>query len=543
MPVVLVDAVSVTAVLAGRAPTRGHSKVMGGVMASSVPARLAAGLALVQLTLLSTLVTRQLRGAGSSNWDLGIFNNAVWTLAHGQTFMTYRGMDVLGHHFNLIFFAYAPFSWLGAGALFLCLTQCVVLTLGAIPAYLLGRDRLKSNGAGLVICAVYLLHPAVTGLTWWMFHPEALAIPAVMLAWWAATAARWRVFAAAIAFALICREDVSLATAGIGLVLLFGSRWPSDGVFHSRTAKRAGVVTLLVSALWYVGVTQVVMPSRLPTDEPYYVQDFFGNLGSTMPEVISTSLLHPGRALAGVQGMNGVSYAGRLLGPTGGLALLSPLSLIPALPQLAAATISNDPDSRQPWHHHAAIVTPFMIIAAVEGVRRWAQRPSRNRRESGGRVSTEAQRRSTAPVLRPERLRLALGWMLGWSLLSYLVLAPTPLGPLGGRWQGSTAKGAAVRAAAQQLSATASVVATITPGNELTLRSHIYTWPAPWKRWRRGWEGLDLPNPAVVDALVISRDEVAPKLQPLLARLTSPTGPFRITWERDGVLVAVRRWP
>ena len=511
----LVDASPVTAVLAGRAPARHRSTLMSGVLPRSVPARLAAALAVVQLSLLSTLVTRQLRGAGSSNWDLGIFNNAVWSLARGHTFMTYRGMDVLGHHFNLIFYAFAPFSWLGAGTLFLCLTQSVVLTLGAIPAYLLGRDRLQSNAAGLVMCAVYLLHPAVTGLTWWMFHPEALAIPAVMVAWWAATAARWKLFAAAIAFALICREDVSLATAGIGLVLLFGSRWPSDGVFHSRMAKRAGVATLLISALWYVGVTQVVMPSRLPTDEPYYVQDFFGNLGSTMPQVISTSLRHPGRALAGVQGMNGVSYVGRLLGPTGGLALLSPLSLIPALPQLAAATISNDPDSRQPWHHHAAIVTPFMIIAAVEGVRRFR--------------------------LRPERLRLALGWMLGWSLLSYLVLAPTPIGPLGGRWQGSTAKGAAVRAAAQQVSSTASVVATITPGNELTLRSHIYTWPAPWERWRRGWEGLELPNPAVVDALVISRDEVAPKLQPLLARLTSPTGPFRITWERDGVLVAVRR--
>ena len=486
-------------------------------MPTTVAARLAAALGLAQCVLLSALVTRQLRGAGSSNWDLGIFNNAVWNLARGRAFMSYRGMDVLGHHFNLIFYAFAPVSWMGAGVLVLCLAQAVALSLGAVPAYLLGRDRLGSDRAGLAICVVYLLHPAVTGLTWWMFHPEAFAIPAVMVAWWAATSSRWRLFGVAVAFAVICREDVSLATAGMGLVLLAGRRWPGDGVLNSRTARRAGAATLLVSAVWYVGVTQVVMPSRLPTDEPYYVQDFFGSLGSTMPEVIVTSLRHPDRALAGVQGMDGAAWVARLLGPTGATALMSPLSLVPALPQLAAATISNDPDSRQPWHHHAAIVTPFMVIAAVEGVRRWSRRPA--------------------------RLRLALGWMLSWSLLSYLVMAPTPIGPLGGRWQGATAKGAAVRAAVAQVPPGAAVVATVTPGNALTLRPQVYTWPAPWARWRRGWEGLALPDPSVVDAMVISRDEVAPRLLPLLARLTADDGPFRVSWERDGVLVAVRRTP
>ena len=221
-----------TAVLAGRRstprPRSGPGSVLARAVPRTVPARIATASALAQLGLLCTLVVRQVRGAGSPNWDLGIFNNAVWTLAHGRTFMTYRGMDVLGHHFNLVFYLLAPFSRLGADALFLCLVQTLFLTLGAVPAYLLGRDRLGSDGAGLAICAVYLLHPAITGLTWWMFHPEALAIPAVLVAWWAATQSRWRLFGVAVAFALICREDVSLATAGLGAVMLLGSRWPGD---------------------------------------------------------------------------------------------------------------------------------------------------------------------------------------------------------------------------------------------------------------------------------------------------------------------------
>ena len=108
-----------TAVLAGRAPTRRrpavYGRVLSAVMPTTVAARLAAALGLAQCALLSALVTRQLRGAGSSNWDLGIFNNAVWNLARGRAFMSYRGMDVLGHHFNLIFYAFAPVSWMGAG--------------------------------------------------------------------------------------------------------------------------------------------------------------------------------------------------------------------------------------------------------------------------------------------------------------------------------------------------------------------------------------------------------------------------------------------
>jgi uncharacterized membrane protein len=480
------------------------------------PARIAAALAVVQFVLLSVLTVRQLRGAGSNNWDLGIFNNAVWALAHGESFMNYRGMDVLGHHFNPIFYVFAPFSWLGADALFLCLAQVLFLVLGAVPAYLIGRDRLGTDRRGLAICALYLLHPAVTGLSWWMFHPETLAIPAVLAAWWAATQGRWKLFSALIIWCLLCREDVALATAGLGAVLTIG-RWPGDRVFRNPTARRVGAVICIASLTWYLGLTQFVMPSRLPTDEPYYVQDFFGHLGSTMPEVIETSLKHPDRALSQVSGGNGVSFGARLLGPTGGMALAQPILIIPALPQLAAATLSNDPDSRMPWHHHAAIVVPFMIIAGAESLRRWRDRP--------------------------KRLTPIMAWMLTSASISYLLFSPTPLGPLGDKWSGPTEKGAAVREAARIVPRDASVAATVTPGTEMTTRRDIYTWPAPWARWKRGWEFMEFPDPNSVEYLVLARDEIDPKRAELLKTLTGPGGEFVIEWERAGVFIAKRVRP
>ena len=49
------------------------------------------------------------------DFDLGIHDQAIWLLAHGQSFDTVRGLPVFGHHATFAFYLLVPFQWLGAG--------------------------------------------------------------------------------------------------------------------------------------------------------------------------------------------------------------------------------------------------------------------------------------------------------------------------------------------------------------------------------------------------------------------------------------------
>jgi uncharacterized membrane protein len=471
----------------------------------------------LQAALLSWLIIRQFSGLGSHNWDVGIFTQATFDLSHGDTFMSIRGMDILGHHFNLILYLLAPVAWLGGGARALSLIQVVALVSGAWPAYLLGRDRVAPESTaetrgkfGLLAAVLYLLHPAVTGLSWWMFHPETLGLAAILWAWWAVTNRRWSLYVASLIWILLCREDLALAMAGFGVVIMVVHRGRQQ-----RRILAIGAATAVFCMGFWVVVTQVVMPARIGTDEPYYVKDFWGHLGNTMPEVLSTAARHPGRATQPLHGPAGVEFVASILGPTAGLNLMSPLMMIPALPQLAAITLSNDPDSRQSWHHHGALIMPFSVMSAIETLR-WLRRR------------------------RPKLLIRYIPITLAISLLTYFAMSPNLL-VRPDRWTGPTPESTALHAAIASIPRSASVAATVTPAVSIANRKAIYTWPNPWRKWKRGYEFEQLPDPNQVEYLLVLRSEISPRQRDLFERLISPGGGFEITSDTDGVLLARRR--
>jgi uncharacterized membrane protein len=478
-------------------------------------ARLATLLALLQAGFLSALIIRRMAGAGSNNWDLGIFTQATHNLARGEFFMNYRGMDIFGHHTNFGLFFLAPVSWLGGGATALSVIQALALTAGAWPVYLLGRDRIAAEADvrvkgffGLALAVVWLLHPTVTGLSWWMFHPESLALAAIVGAWWAACRRHWGRCLLLVLWVVLQREDLPLAMAGFGLAVLLVHR-------TNRTARRVGIgVAVACLALW-VFLTQVFMPARLGTDDPYYVKDFWGHLGTTMPEVLGTVAADPPRALEQLTNEERASFLTSLLLPTGGTALLSPLTLAPAVPQLVAVTLSNDEDSRQVWHHHGALYLAFSVISAAETIR-WV----RLRRLGAAKVVT------TLAVT--------------GSILSYLLMAPTPLGLQADRWPGATTESVAMHEALSLIPPTAAVAATVTPGNLIADRTEAFVWPNPWLKWKRGFEYADLPDPDRVDYLLLLDREVTGRTEQLLQKLLAPSGPFVVVRQGNGVLLAAR---
>src|SRR4051794_36477764 len=84
-----------------------------------LPLALAIGVCVAYFVQFELLSWQRHANFASFDYDLGMYDQGIWQLAHGRSFMTIRGMDVFAHHANLGYLLFVPFYWVGAGPQFL----------------------------------------------------------------------------------------------------------------------------------------------------------------------------------------------------------------------------------------------------------------------------------------------------------------------------------------------------------------------------------------------------------------------------------------
>jgi uncharacterized membrane protein len=166
---------------------------------------------LVFVLYLLWLQIRRYEQLGAYAFDLGIFQQAVWLMAHGETpFVTVRGMNILGDHFTPILYLIAVPYRIWAHPFWLFLAQTFALAAGSLPLYRMALRHTQKDWLAAVIAIGYLLHPALFTMLLFDFHPVLLSIPFVLWAMDAADEGKPKVFAVTAIFALACKEEVSL---------------------------------------------------------------------------------------------------------------------------------------------------------------------------------------------------------------------------------------------------------------------------------------------------------------------------------------------
>ena len=319
---------------------------------------------------------------GTFGFDLGIYGQAAWLVAHGETpFMTVRGLDVWGHHGTFIFYLLAPGSWLGGGPTWLLFAQIGAQVSAAVAIYLLVRDLLGAQHRwfGVAGAALLLLNPTQQWMVWEFFHPEAFAVGPLLLSWWALRTERWRSFAVFAVVTASCKEDLALAIAMMGLVHLVGARRSSRDL-RARDI-RIGAGTALVAIGWYFVVTKALIPARNPAGA-FYEQQFFTDFGTSTFGVLGHVITHPMHFLrfaterqevaAGLPTpMTGhLEWYRMMLWPTLALGVLKPRVVAIALPAIGVAMLADQGHNwvRDYRYHYSAIVSAVLVLAAVEVV-------------------------------------------------------------------------------------------------------------------------------------------------------------------------------
>jgi uncharacterized membrane protein len=470
------------------------------------PVRWLLGLAVViwSLTFFFLCKLRQDR-FGTFAFDLGTYDQGVWLLAHFRMFDTVRGLNILGHHFNVILLVLAPFYRLGAGPVFLAAVQIAAQASGAIAVFLLARDRLADRWLALVLACALLLNPTYQFLTWEYFHPDAVAIGPVLFAYWAARQRRWKWFAVAALAAMACKEDVALVVGAIGILVFF------------RDSKRAGAVATAAAGVWYFVATRVVMKAFLGGLNPFY-DSFFGELGNSFGSVVVNSVLKPATTFRLVSASDRISYYWRVFLPVGFIALASPSTMLVALPMLAVNALTTFPYARDYMYHYSALVVAGVMVATVEGIASLAH--------------TRGARAVVVALVASMSLITSMMW--GISPISklydtgYWPLLPSP-------------RYAVEREALKIVPPQAPVSATYAYVPHLTHRPRIYNFPEPWKRVDWGVNGEGLHNPSVVQWIVVDRQVLNGNDRALVQQLLDTQ--FTTRFDKLDVLVAQRTAP
>jgi uncharacterized membrane protein len=301
-------------------------------------------------------------------FDLGNMDQVLWNTIHGRLFQfTNQAIDWYGPptrlavHFEPIILPLSLLYAFGADPRILLVFQTIALALGAVPVFLLTRRYLPEWPLPATFMALaYLLAPALLGLNIFDFHPLSLATPLLLYAILALTYKRYRWFLVACILAAACKEDVPLDIAMLGILVIWKYKSP-----------RLGITLIIGGLVWSFLAFFVIIPHFFPGAQHNNFIYRYDTLGSSPGELILNVLFHPWLLFTTFVTAGRVFYLASLLRSTGFLALLAPEWLLAALPSLAENMLSSDPLVYSGVYHYNAAIIPFVMIAAIQGMRRF----------------------------------------------------------------------------------------------------------------------------------------------------------------------------
>jgi uncharacterized membrane protein len=297
----------------------------------------------------------------STAFDLGIFDQAIYLLSQNQTpFSSLMGIHILGDHAAVIYYPLALLYKIYPDVHWLLLVQAVALSLGAWPSWSLARLAGLNQEQSRAIALIYLLYPVVFNINLFDFHPEVIALPALLAAILAARLNKLMWFCSAILLVLSCKAVLSITVAAIGLWLFF---------FEKK--QRFGAIALLLGVAWFLIASQKIIPYFSGSEVAGVGR--YSYLGKSVLEIIINLILKPQLVLGKILSSDTFKYLFVLTLPV--IWLLLPFSrkinlkyltaLIPAIPTLIINILSDLPFQRSLAYQYSVPIVPFLILAII----------------------------------------------------------------------------------------------------------------------------------------------------------------------------------
>ncbi|GFE70359.1 DUF2079 domain-containing protein [Chroococcus sp. FPU101] len=293
----------------------------------------------------------------SNALDLGWFDQGVYLISQNQTpIISFVDFHILGDHAALILYPIALFYKIYPSVYWLLAIQALALSLGALPIYQLSLQAGLRKQLAFTLSIVYLLYPLIFNVNLFDFHPDVIAVPALL---WAVLAARCNSllgFMIAILVVLFSKAIFSLTVAAMGLWLL---------IFEKK--RLYGSIAIIMGVAWFILSTQVIIPMLTGTDAAVEMADNrYSYLGNSIGEIIKNIFLNPHLILGKIFTLANLEYIILLLFPV--IWGLSPRHLKPLLgaaPTLLLNLITDYSPQKNLTTQYSLTVIPFLFIAVI----------------------------------------------------------------------------------------------------------------------------------------------------------------------------------
>ena len=434
-------------------------------------------------------------------FDLGNMVQAVWSTAHGHPLEVTLGptgdqIVRLGGHVDPFLALLTPLWLVWPSPLALGFAQVLVVALGALPVFWLGRRHLDSEAAAALLAIGYLAYPWTATTAAASIHPVTFAIPLFLFCIWFLDTERMAWFTIFALLAMSTGELMGLPIAALGI-------WFAV----ARRRRGAGALVAALGLAWTFAAVYVIVPHFSGGNSIFY--GFYDGVGGSPVGALKTLFTDPGAILSALTEVQDFAYLLWLGLPLLFLFVLSPGLAAVALPQLLANGLSDFRSMTDPRYHSVAAIIPFLVAATVFGIARIG-----------------------AP-----RRGLAAAAVLVCSATLAIFVAPWARAvgavPLGGSAYGSPDRIAALADAVALVPSDAAVAVSNSAGGHLSARRYVYSVPL---LGRADWVVIDRRDPWIVrpDSPILTRH---PKVvHGLVARLVADPGWVKV-FEREGVFV------
>ena len=185
-------------------------------------------------------------------FDLGIQDQVVYNILHsGRMVTTLLGPTQRAYdHFSPLFYVLAPVYALFQDARTLLILQSLFLGIGAIPVYLLAKDKIGNTKLAVALAACYLLYPALHGVNVEDFHQIAFVSSLLLFALYFLERRRDLLFLITLLLALAAKEEVALSVISIGAYIVLAKRRWVLGLSLSLF----GLAYFVVTTVWLMPV-------------------------------------------------------------------------------------------------------------------------------------------------------------------------------------------------------------------------------------------------------------------------------------------------
>lgn len=308
----------------------------------------------------------------TSQFDLGNMDQVVWNTVHGNFFQMTSPTNAVHElrsaiHADFLLLAFAPFYALWQDPRILMILQVLVDASGAWPLYWYARRRISQRAAAGAALA-YLVYPSLLWSIMFDVHAVVVATPLLLWAFWAAHERRWWIYGLTVLLALASKEEVGVTVALLGLYVAWQLR-----------PRWIGWLTFVVGLGTSVAMLALVIPASRHASG-HFALSFYSEYGSSLGQITKDVLLHPWIVWPKFTSLTSLGYMSLLLWPFAFVSLLGWPVLLIALPELGVNLLSSYSNQQTIYYQYTAVITPFVLLGAVEGWRRLSRWCSRRPR-------------------------------------------------------------------------------------------------------------------------------------------------------------------